>query len=134
MPYAGVAPVNAFLRDDPRFQDLLRRLNLPLGKANRGLSVISEGFWEGFAANRCKGMQKHEKGRASNHVSLQRFAKESNERQRLAKNLKTAERKPLGVDLRTGGGRCSVRSRALHVESPAHPWTAAVSHQPTADN
>ncbi len=62
-----------------------------------GLSVFWEGFWEGFAANRCKGMQRNENGRASNHVSLQRFAKESSEKQKLAKNLKTAGSKPLGV-------------------------------------
>jgi len=45
-------------------------------------------------------MQKNEKVRASNRVSLQRFVEESNEKQKLAKNLKTAGSNPLGVELR----------------------------------
>jgi hypothetical protein len=42
-------------------------------------------------------MQRNEKVRVSNHTLLQRFAKESNEKQKLAKNLKTAGSNPLGV-------------------------------------
>jgi hypothetical protein len=94
------------------------------------VTVSWEGFWEGFAANRCKEMLKNENGTASNRPLLQRFAKESNKKQKLAKNLKTAGSNPLGVDLRIGGGRCSVRSRALRVESPA----LRGSYQPSANN
>jgi hypothetical protein len=42
-------------------------------------------------------MQQNEEGRVSNRVLLQRFAKERNEKQKLAKNLKTAGSNPLGV-------------------------------------
>ncbi len=81
-----------------------------------------EGLWEGLAADRCKGMQKKENGRVSNRALLQRFAEESNEKQKLGKNLKTAAGNRIGVDLRIGGGRCSIRSPALRVESCARSW------------
>jgi hypothetical protein len=42
-------------------------------------------------------MTKNEEGSAFNLLLLQRFAKESNEKQKLAKNLKTAGSNPLGV-------------------------------------
>jgi hypothetical protein len=65
--------------------------------AFEGFRFFWEGSWEGLAANRCKGMPKNENGRASNRVSLQQFEKESNEKQKLAKNLKTAAGNRIGV-------------------------------------
>jgi hypothetical protein len=72
--------------------------------------ALWEGFWEGFAANRCKEMQRKAKAQASNRPLLQRFAKESNnrpllqrfakesnEKKKFAKNLKTAGSNPLRV-------------------------------------
>ncbi len=104
------------------------------------MSAAWEGFWEGLTANRCKGMQRNEKAQASNRPLLQRFAKESNEKQRLAKNLKTAGSNPLGVrvprpPLNAGtvftDPASSRQARPSLTASSPPPSAAAISRQPS---
>jgi hypothetical protein len=56
-----------------------------------------KGLWEGFAANRSSGRQRKAEARVSNDSNWQRYAKESNTKQNLGKNLKTAAGNPLRV-------------------------------------
>ena len=43
LPYVGISPLSDPLRSDPRFQDLLRRMNLPVSSSRTGRMSVASG-------------------------------------------------------------------------------------------